>query len=188
MALLPIRLLASAVAACVIAVAIGGAVSSVFLFIIPSSFWGEVNHLLFRAYSLVGLTGIPFRFSWSWMTVFFISKILPCTVSAYVVWVLLIRQQGSGGLPALSETLMLVGSNIGCGVVFLVVMRIGLTGVLAKWLAGQFPPPDEAARVGGLLWCIVVFGIPSAVLVILLRQMLVVLYYLSRSEFGASDR
>jgi hypothetical protein len=54
--------------------------------------WGIFHAWLFDAYSSVGLLGVPYSFSWSWMTVFLLQFALPYTILA-----LFIRQQLLGG-------------------------------------------------------------------------------------------
>ena len=48
--------------------------------------WGGVNNWLFHFYYSIGLHGVPYIFSWSWMTVIMIQSALP-----YMVVVLVMR-------------------------------------------------------------------------------------------------
>ena len=143
------------------------------LLAVPVIWWSNLNGWLVDFYWSVGLHGVPFRFSWSWMTVFLVQIAFPYGLLVLVARILLFKWYAQQfrrfdweiGLVKMTAALLLAAP---------------LTLVFLRWLLPVIPTAWADAvggPQGGGYWAamtslLLMIGLPYALLVLTLDSLL----------------
>ncbi len=138
--------------------------------IVGLTFWGAANSWLFDFYNSIGIHGVPYRFSWSWMTIFMMQIALPYSILVLAMRVLLFKRRGR----CVDSPLTTKGILKWFGIVLIpapaVLFIVRVLAILDNWQGG----PTPKGEVLSLLELLLLLGFPYAILSLLLHYFLFV--------------